>query len=42
MLIGSNPKKNEDPVAFLGRQIQIRIVYDVSRHVEILQMVRKF
>ena len=38
MLIGSNPKKNEDPVALMEATPDIEFDPGVSRHVEILQM----
>ena len=38
MLIGSNPKKNEDPVALLEATPDFEFGHGVSRHVEILQM----
>ena len=38
MLIGSNPKKNEDPVALMEATPDIEFDHGVSRHVEILQM----
>jgi len=38
MLIGSNPKKNEDPVALMEATPDIEFGHGVSRHVEILQM----
>ena len=38
MLIGSNPKKNEDLVALMEATPDIKFDHGVSRHVEILQM----
>jgi hypothetical protein len=39
MLIGSNPKKNEDPVAIAWRQLWIlNFGHGGSHHVEILRM----
>jgi hypothetical protein len=38
MLIGGNPKKNEDRVALLEATPDFEFGHGVSRHVEILQM----
>ena len=38
MLIGSNPKKNEDLVALMEATLDIKFDHGVSRHVETLQM----